>query len=217
MEFMGFSCAKFVNKAVVALMMLAWSTLASPQTKSNASEARQSESAQAQQGQEQQSQNAASQSPQSSSGQTPVIQTPAPQAPSSDIQPLPPPTDATAGARQAAPPRNGEVLHLTFQQALELARKKGRQFQAAVVTAGLLHEDAKQARNTLLPTVTYNNSALYTQSIPGAVVPRVAGTAEVIAAPPVIYIANNTPHEYTSQADIPEWIDMPGFSNWREV
>jgi outer membrane protein TolC len=217
MEFMGFSCAKFVNKAGLALMMLAWSTLASPQTKSNASAARQSESAQAQQGQEQPPQNAASQSPQSSTGQTPVVPTPAPQAPGSDIQPLPPPTDATAAARQAAPPRNGEVLHLTFQQALELARKNATQFQAAVVTAAVLHEDAKQARNTLLPTVTYNNSALYTQSIPGAVVPRVPGTAEVIAPPPVIYIANNAPHEYTSQADIHESIDMSALSNWRRA
>ena len=54
-------------------------------------------------------------------------------------------------------------MQLTFQQALDLARKNATQFQAAVVNAGVLHEDAKQARNTLLPTVTYDNSALYTQ------------------------------------------------------
>ena len=211
---MGFSCAKFVNKAAVGLMMLAWSMPASPQTKSDASAARQGGTAQAPQGQEQEPQNSPSQSP---TGQTAVIQTPAPQTSGSDIQPLPPPTDATAVARQAAPPRNGEVLRLTFQQALELARKNATQFQAAVVNAGVLHEDAKQARNTLLPTVTYNNSALYTQSIPGVVTPRPTDTAEVVAAPPVIYIANNAPHEYTSQGDIHESIDMSALGNWRRA
>jgi len=120
MEFMGFSCAKFINKAAVGLMMLMWSMPASPQTKSDASAARPGGPAQAQQGQEQEPQNSPSQSP---TGQSPVIQTPAAQTAGPDVQPLPPPTDATAAARQAAAPRNGEVLRLTFQQALELARK----------------------------------------------------------------------------------------------
>src|ERR1700731_597946 len=165
MEFMGFSCAKFVTKAAVSLVVLAWSVPASPQTKSDVGTERQNERVQAQQGQEPQPENPPSQSP---APETPVPQTPARKTTGSEIQPLPPPTDATAAARQAAPPPNGELLHLTFQQALELARKNATQFQAAVVNAGVLHEDAKQARNTLLPTVTYNNSALDTQSIPGA-------------------------------------------------
>jgi outer membrane protein TolC len=209
MEFMGFSCAKFVNKAAVSLMLVAWSVPAWPQARSDGSTARHNEPAQGQPSQEQQ--------PQNSPSQSPTAQTPAPQTAGPEPQPLPPPTDATAAARQAAPPRNGEVVHLTFQQALELARKNVTQFQATVVNAGVLHEDAKQARNTLLPTVTYNNSALYTQSIPGAVVPRTAGTAEVVAAPPVIYIANNAPHEDISQADIHEAIDMSALGNWRRA
>jgi len=204
---MGFSCAKFINKAAVGLMMLMWSMPASPQTKSDASAARPGGPAQAQQGQEQEPQNSPSQSP---TGQSPVIQTPAAQTPGPDIQPLPPPTDATAAARQAAPPRNGEVLRLTFQQALELARKNATQFQAAVVNAGVLHEDAKQARNTLLPTVSYDNSALYTQGTPGFV-------SAVPGAPPVIFIANNSPHEYVSQANIHEAIDMSALGNWRRA
>src|SRR6202030_539089 len=109
---------------------------------------------------------------------TPGVQTPAPKTSGSEIQPLAPPTDATAAARQAAPPPSGELLHLTFQQALDLARKNATQFQATVVNAGVLREDAKQARNTLLPTVTYNNSALYTQSIPGAETVSTAGRPE---------------------------------------
>ncbi|HZV59330.1 MAG TPA: TolC family protein, partial [Candidatus Eremiobacteraceae bacterium] len=167
---------------------------------------------QVQQGQEQQGQEQQPQNPPSQS----TTQTPAAQTGGSDIQPLPPPTDATAAARQAAPPRNGELLQLTFLQALELARKNATQFQAAVTNAGVLHEDAKQARNTLLPTVTYNNSALYTQSIQGAVAPRTTGP-EPVVAPPVIYIANNAPHEYISQADIHEAIDMSALGNWRRA
>jgi len=209
---MGFSCAKFVTKAAVSLV-LAWSVPASPQTKSDVGTEHQNERVQAQQGQEPQPENPPSQSP---APETPVPQTPAPKTTGSEIQPLPPPTDATAAARQAAPPPKGELLHLTFQQALELARKNATQFQAAVVNAGVLHEDAKQARNTLLPTVTYNNSALYTQSIPGAETVRTA-TAEPVVPPPVIYIANNAPHEYVSQADIHEAIDMSALANWRRA
>jgi outer membrane protein TolC len=206
MEFMGFSCAKFVSKTAVALMMFAGSVPAWPQTESDVSTVRQSGAAQVQQGQEPPPQNPPSQGP---AAQTTVIQTPAPQTPGSDIQPLPPPTDATAAARQAAPPLNGELLHLTFQQALELARKNATQFQAAVVNAGVLHEDAKQARNTLLPTVTYNNSALYTQGS--------GPLAATVGGPPVIFIANNSPHEYVSQADIHEAIDMSALGNWRRA
>ena len=209
---MGFSCSKFVTKAVVSLVMLAWSVPASPQTKSDMGTERQNGRAQAQQGQDPQPENPPSQSP---APETPVPQTPAPKTTGSEIQPLPP-TDATAAARQAAPPPKGELLHLTFQQALELARKNATQFQAAVVNAGILHEDAKQARNTLLPTVTYNNSALYTQSIPGVETVR-TGTAEPVVPPPVIYIANNAPHEYVSQADIHEAIDMSALANWRRA
>jgi outer membrane protein TolC len=213
MEFMGFSCAKFVTKAAVSLVVLAWSVPAWTQTKSDVGTDRQNGWVQAQQGQEPPPENPPSQSP---APETPVPQSPAPKTTGSEIQPLPPPTDATAAARQAAPPPKGELLHLTFQQTLELARKNATQFLAAVVNAGILHEDAKQARNTLLPTVTYNNSALYTQIIPGAETVR-TGTAEPVVPPPVIYIANNAPHEYVSQADIHEAIDMSALANWRRA
>jgi outer membrane protein TolC len=204
MEFMGFSCSKYVSKAVVSLMVLAWSMPASPQAASDPSAARQNGQTQVQQGQEQQPQNPPS--------QTPTAQAPDAPTPNSQIQLLPPPTDATASARQAAPAPSGELLHLTFQQALDLARKNATQFQAAVVNAGVLHEDAKQARNTLLPTVTYDNSALYTQGISASL-----AAAQTGLLPPVIFIANNAPHEYVSQANIHEAIDMAALGNWRRA
>jgi outer membrane protein TolC len=204
MEFMGFSCSKYVRNVAVSLMVLACSMSASPQAASDASAARNNAPAQGQQGQEQQPQNPAS--------QTPTAQAPDAPTPHSQIQPLPPPTDATASARQAAPPRNGELMQLTFQQALDLARKNATQFQAAVVNAGVLHEDVKQARNTLLPTVTYDNSALYTQGTGASLAAVQAGLTT-----PVIFIANNAPHEYVSQADIHEAIDMAALGNWRRA
>ena len=110
----------------------------------------------------------------------------------------------TATVPQAAPP--SDSLRLTFQQALDLARKNSTQFQAAVVNAGVAREDSKQARNNLLPTITYNNSAIYTQS-------RTA----VAGGPPVVFIANNAPQEYISQGNVHESIDASAFAGWRRA
>jgi outer membrane protein TolC len=98
---------------------------------------------------------------------------------------------------------------LTLQDALERARKNSTQFQAALTTAGLTREDRIQARNALLPTVTYNNSMIYTKSS------GPFGT-EVVGAP-VIYIANNAVHEYISQADVHEVLDLTGIANFRKT
>ncbi len=163
-------------------------------------------------GQGPQPQNGPSQNPttQNSTPQNPTPQTST--GPNPETQALPAVVGPTEAPRRAAPPQNGDVLHLTFQQALDLARKNATQFQAAVVNAGVLHEDAKQARNALLPTVGYDNSALYTQGTGASIAAVQAGLT-----PPVIFIANNAPHEYVSQADIHESIDMSALGNWRRA
>lgn len=207
---MGFSCAKTVIKTGASLMVLAWSMpgwlLAqdSPQAKPEVRALRLSGP---RQGQEPQPLNGPSQNsnPPNSTGQVTGAQ-----APNLENQPLPAVVDPTEAARQAAPPRNGDVMHLTFQQALDLARKNSTQFQAVVVNAGVLREDSKQARNALLPTVAYDNSVLYTQGTPGSL-------AAVAGAPPVIFIANNAPHEYLSQGNVHEAIDMAALGNWRRA
>src|ERR1700680_808025 len=93
------------------------------------------------------------------------------------------PVAAQAGT--AATAATGAPLRLTLQDALDRARKNSTQFQAAVTNAGLAREDRKQAFASLLPTVTYNNSAIYTQGT------GLANQAVTPALSPVVFIANN--------------------------
>jgi outer membrane protein TolC len=113
------------------------------------------------------------------------------------------PTPAANAPAASAP------LRLTLQDALDRARKNSVQFQAAVTSAGLVHQDKLQARDALLPSVTYSNSALYTQSA-GPLATTTTGV-------PVIFIANNAVHEYVSQGNVHEAIDVAAVANFRKV
>jgi outer membrane protein len=94
-------------------------------------------------------------------------------------------------------------LRITLQDALALARKNSTQFQAALTDSALARQDRYQAATALLPSVNYNNQALYTQS-------NGPGNG-------VRYIANNAVHEYISQANVHESIDLTSISNFRRV
>src|SRR5258708_34669788 len=111
-----------------------------------------------------------------------------------------------AAAQQAAGNGSAAVpLQLTLQDALDRARKNSTQFQAALTTAALARQDRAQARNALLPTVTYNNSIIYTKGVP-------LGTQAIIGAP-VIFIANNAVHEYLSLPDFHQAFDGGALAN----
>jgi outer membrane protein len=92
-------------------------------------------------------------------------------------------------------------MRLTLEDALARARKNSTAFQAAQTDAAIARQDRYQAATALLPTVTYNNEALYTQERNGA----------------VTFIANNAAHEYTSQANLHESIDLLAVSNFRKA
>lgn len=62
------------------------------------------------------------------------------------------------GPDQSQPPR---VITLT--DAMQQARKVNAQFQAAVTDAKIAHEDRTQARNAILPTISYTSQALLTE------------------------------------------------------
>ena len=114
------------------------------------------------------------------------------------------PQPAAQTANSSAAP-----LRLTLQDALDRARKNSVPFNAAMTTAGLARQDRRQALDALLPSVVYNNSAIYTQSA-GPVATAATGV-------PVVFIANNAVHEYISQGNVHEAIDVAGVANYRKV
>lgn len=84
---------------------------------------------------------------------------------------------------------------LTLQDALERARKVAQQYQSAVITAELAHEDRVQAKAALLPTVSWFNQYIYTQGN---------------STPSGIFVANDGVHIYNNQAMVHADIYAPG-------
>ncbi len=100
----------------------------------------------------------------------------------------------------AAPPATAPI-HLTLQDALDRAKKNSTVFQSSVTDAAIAKQDKYQALTTLLPSVNYNNSAIFSQSNgPGST---------------VRFIANNAVHEYVSQANVHEVLDVATFAQYR--
>lgn len=93
-------------------------------------------------------------------------------------------------------------MQLTLQDAIARARKNSVEYQAAATDAAIATEDHKQARDALLPTASYNNEVLYTQG-------NNAGG--------VRYITNNAVHEYISQGNVHETIDLAGVESYRRA
>jgi outer membrane protein TolC len=114
--------------------------------------------------------------------------------------PAPANTASAKDARQAAPPTS-PALRLTLEDALARARKNSTTFQAALTDSAIARQDRYQAAAALLPSVTYNNQALYTQLHNGT----------------VTFIANNAANEYISQASVHEAIDLVSISGFRKA
>jgi outer membrane protein TolC len=108
---------------------------------------------------------------------------------------------AAAAAQQPAMPAE-PTLRLTLDDALIRARQNSPQFQAALAEAQIAHEDSKQAKDALLPAITYDNQILYTQG---------NGTGGVR------YIANNAVHEYISQGNVHEVLSVAGIYEVRRA
>src|SRR6267378_7764946 len=111
------------------------------------------------------------------------------------------PTPAKGPEQEAV--KTPQVLRLTLQDALALARKNSTQFQAAQTDAALARQDRYQAGTALLPSVNYNTQALYTQS---------NGPGNGLR-----FIANNAVHEYVSQGNVHEVLDLASVSNFRRA
>src|SRR4030095_15074755 len=107
--------------------------------------------------------------------------------------------DTAASRAPPASPAAGPA-HISLSKPIELARANSTVYQAALTEAGSAHEDRTQARDALLPQVTYNNQYLYTQ-------PNQLGD--------VRFIANNAVHEYVSQGNVHESIDVAAVAAYR--
>jgi len=92
---------------------------------------------------------------------------------------------------------------VTLQDALTLARKNSTQFQSAQTDAAIARQDRYQAAAALLPGVNYTTQALTTQS-------NGPGNG-------VRYIANNSVHEYISQGNVHETLDLASVSSFRHA
>jgi len=95
-------------------------------------------------------------------------------------------------------------VRLTLQDALDRARRISVTYQVDVTDAGVAREDKKQALDTLLPSVNYNNSAIYSQG-KGA------------DGSPVKFIGNNAVHEYISQGNVHATLDVAGIADFRRA
>lgn len=110
---------------------------------------------------------------------------------------------ASAAAQQNRVPERPDPVRLTLQDALHRARRTNVTYQGAVTEARLAQEDQKQAVAGLLPSVNYNNSAIYTQG---------HGVDHSVR-----FIANNAVHEYLSQGNVHEVLDVAGFADARRA
>lgn len=107
---------------------------------------------------------------------------------------------AGAPAPTAAPETPRQV---TLQEAITLARKNDPAYHAALTEAGLAREDRAQLRDALLPSADFNTSALTTQATN-------VGNG-------VKFIANNAPHEYISQGNVHQQLDVSSFASYRRA
>src|SRR5262249_6338276 len=93
-----------------------------------------------------------------------------------------------------------QPAEISLAKAIALARRNSTVYNAALTEAVSAGEDRTQARDALLPQVTYNNQYLYTQ-------PNELGQ--------VRFIANNAVHEYVSQGNVHESIDVAAVAAFR--
>src|SRR5260370_26858766 len=101
-------------------------------------------------------------------------------------------------------PTPGAPLRLTLQDALALARKNEPTYQSVVTAAGVAGETRAQTRDALLPNVNFSTSAIYTK-------------ASKNPATGAVFIANNGPHEYISQGNVHQILDLSAWEIYRSA
>ena len=114
-----------------------------------------------------------------------------------------PNSPAAAQATAAAQTAQSSAPAVTLDEALARARTNEPAFAAALAASKNANLDRSIARSALLPTVAYHNQYLFTQ--PNGATNQAGSTG---SQPAPKFIANNTVHEYFSQAVVNETIGL---------
>jgi outer membrane protein TolC len=94
------------------------------------------------------------------------------------------------------------TLSISFQDALDRARKYGLDIQTANIAALLAREDRIQAKAAMLPAVQYFNQFIYT---------------EPNGTPSGVFVANDGPHIYNSQGQVHEDLSWTRHAEYRRA
>ena len=117
--------------------------------------------------------------------------------------PKPSPKPSDAAQTSASAPNPAAPQRITLQNAIALARKNDPTYHSALTDAGVAREDRAQARDALLPSASFTTSTLYTQ-------PNNSQLG-------IKFIANNAPHEYVSQGNVHEQLDLASIADYRRT
>lgn len=118
---------------------------------------------------------------------------------------------AQTDAQSANPSQPAAAQVITLEEAIHRAQHSAPAYATANADARSAALDRSIARAALLPNAVYHNQYLYTQSNGTTGRATSGGTAAVVPTP-VVFIANNAVHEYTSQAALTETFGLKGIS-----
>jgi outer membrane protein TolC len=99
---------------------------------------------------------------------------------------------------------------LTLEDAIQLAQANEPAFAAAVAESRATALERKDAKAALLPSVTFHNQYLFTESNHTQTITQTSTKQGVASQSMPVFIANNAIHEYTSQAAVTETIGLAG-------
>ncbi len=101
---------------------------------------------------------------------------------------------------------------ITLDEAIHRAQSSAPAYVLARADARSAALDRSIARAALLPNAVYQNQYLYTESNGTTGRPTRASTPAGVTPAPIVFIANNAVHEYTSQAAVTETFGLKGLS-----
>src|SRR5260370_36204986 len=121
----------------------------------------------------------------------------------------------TPVAAQAAPgsaSAPATCTPITLDKAIRRAQISDVTYRTAAANKSVAGLDKSIARSALLPGLIYHNQYIYTKPGQLPLSPTAGGTAASTGTP--IFIANNSIHEYISQAAVSETVSLAGIANY---